>query len=382
MMDRRNFLRGAALGASTLVFAPSMVFANVETDRRFVFIIQRGAADGLDTVIPHGDPALAGLRGSLAIDPKDMHKLDGMFALHPSLERLAGFYQEKQSLFVQAVASPYRERSHFDGQNVLESGGSNPYQLRDGWLNRLSSLMPKSREEAIAFAPTIPLALRGAAPVNSYAPSSLPEAPDDLLKRVGALYDADPELHALWNRAMENRGLAKAVSARQDPATVGKTAAVFLGSPNGPRIAMIETSGWDTHDAQKQRLSSQLHGLDQMIGALRDGLGDVWKKTTVLVATEFGRTAAANGTDGTDHGTASAAMLAGGSVQGGRVLSDWPGLATGHLYEGRDLTPTLDLDALIAVVAAESLGLDPEKTMRTLFPGRPFNHKLAGLVTA
>ena len=379
MLDRRNFLRGAALGAGALVLSPRMVFANVETDRRFVFIIQRGAADGLDTVIPHGDPALAGLRGSLAIDQNDMHKLDGMFALHPSLGRLSDFYKQKQSLFIQAVASPYRERSHFDGQNVLESGSSSPYQLRDGWLNRLSTLLPKSEEEAIALAPTIPLALRGAAPVNSYAPSNLPEAPDDLLMRVSKLYDTDSELHALWSRAMENRGLAGAVGARQDPTTVGKPAALFLGRPSGPRIAMIETAGWDTHDSQKQRLTNQLHGLDQMIGALHDGLGDVWKNTTVLVATEFGRTAAVNGTDGTDHGTASAAMLAGGAVQGGRVIADWPGLSAGKLYEGRDLTPTLDLDALIAVVAAESLKLDPEKTMRTLFPGRPLNKKLAGL---
>lgn len=380
MIDRRNFLRRAALGTGALFISPRMVFANVETDRRFVFIIQRGAADGLDTVIPHGDPALAGLRGSLAIDPSEMHKLDGLFALHPSLNRLADFYRAKQALFVQAVASPYRERSHFDGQNVLESGGASPYQLRDGWLNRLTTLLPKSREEAIAFAPTIPLALRGHAPVTSYAPSDLPEAPDDLLSRVTTMYGADNELHALWSRAMENRGLADAAGARQDSAAVGNTAAKFLRHPDGPRIAMIETAGWDTHAGQKQRLASQLRGLDRMVGALCDGLGETWKKTTVLVATEFGRTAAANGTDGTDHGTASSAMLIGGAVEGGRVLCDWPGLSANQLYEGRDLTPTLDLDALIAMVAAESLQLDPEKTMRTLFPGRPFRQKLTGLV--
>lgn len=379
MMDRRHFLRSAAFGMGALVIAPRMVLANVETERRFVFIIQRGAADGLDTVIPFGDPALATLRNEIAIDQAAMHRLDGMFALHPSLDRMAGFYQDKQSLFVQAVASPYRERSHFDGQNVLESGGSNPYQLKDGWLNRLSSLLPKTKEEAIAFAPTIPLALRGDVAVTSYAPSALPEAPDDLLMRVSALYDADPELHALWATAMETRGLVDKIAARQDPASVGKMAAEFLGRASGPRIAMIETAGWDTHGGQKQRLAAQLRGLDSMIGALRDGLGDIWRQTTVLVATEFGRTAAENGTGGTDHGTASAAMLVGGAVKGGRVLADWPGLAAGKLYEGRDLAPTLDLDALIATVAAESLHLDRERVMRTLFPGRPFNARLHGL---
>lgn len=381
-MHRRQFLRVAATGAGALMVSPRMVLANVETDRRFVFIIQRGAADGLETVIPYGDQALAGLRGQIAIDPADMHRLDATFALHPSLKGMSELYTNRQALFVQAVASPYRDRSHFDGQNVLESGGSSPYQFKDGWMNRLVSLMPKSRDEAIAFASTIPLALRGQAEVTSYAPSNLPEAPDDLLMRVGALYDTDPQLHALWATAMETRGLAGDVKARQNPATIGHTAAGFLAGSNGPRIAMIETSGWDTHSGQKARLANQLRGLDTLVSALREGLGDVWAKTTVLIATEFGRTAAVNGTGGTDHGTASAAMLLGGAVKGGRLLTDWPGLAAGNLYEGRDLAPTLDLDALIGMAAAESLGLDPDLTMRTLFPGRPMAKGLAGLVGA
>lgn len=382
MLHRREFLRYAALGAGALMIAPRMALANVETDRRFVFIIQRGAADGLETVVPYADPALAGLRREIALDPEALHQLDGTFGLHPALEQMAGLYQDRQALFVQAVASPYRERSHFDGQNVLESGGSSPYQLRDGWLNRLVSMMPRTKDEAIAFAPTIPLALRGDQEVTSYLPSNLPEAPDDLLMRVGMLYDHDPQLHALWSAAMEMRGLVTDAEARQNPAAVGKTAAEFLVREDGPRIAMIETSGWDTHTAQKTRLNTQLRGLDAMVGALRDGLGPVWANTTVLVATEFGRTASINGTGGTDHGTASAAMLFGGAVQGGRVLADWPGLAQGALYEGRDLAPTLDLDALIAVSAAESLGLDPQQVTRTLFPERPFNRSLRGLVAA
>ena len=228
-----------------------------------------------------------------------------------------------------AVASPYRDRSHFDGQNVLETGGSAPYQMKDGWMNRLVSMLPAPRADAnaIAFAPTVPLALRGRADVTSYAPSALPQAPDDLLVRVSQLYAGDAQLHALWSAAMEARGLAADAGARQDPASLGKLAASFLGTPDGPRIAMIETGGWDTHSAQNPRLAAQLKALDTMIAALRDGLGEHWANTTVLVATEFGRTAAANGTGGTDHGTASAAMLFGGAVRGGRVLADWPGLA-------------------------------------------------------
>ncbi|MBD0413212.1 DUF1501 domain-containing protein [Oryzicola mucosus] len=382
MIHRRQFLRIAAAGCGTMLIAPRLVFANVETDRRFVFIIQRGAADGLDTVVPYADPGYAALRRDFAVDPAAALRLDGTFALHPSLAELGKLYGKGQALFVQAVASPYRDRSHFDGQNVLETGGSNPYQLKDGWLNRLVSLMPRSHDEAIAFAPTVPLALRGKADVTSYAPSALPPAPDDLLMRVGALYESDPQLHPLWSAAMEARGLADDAQARQDPASIGKTAAGFLARDDGPRIAMIETSGWDTHSGQMFRLANQLKALDTLIASLRDNLGDAWAKTTVLVATEFGRTAAVNGTGGTDHGTASSAMVLGGAVKGGRILADWPGLAQGSLYEGRDLAPTLDLDALIAAVAAESLGLDTDLAMRTLFPGRPFNKALHGLVGA
>lgn len=366
MLPRRQFLSFAA-GAGALLVAPRIAFAAVETDRRFVFVMQRGAADGLNIVVPYADPDYARLRGPIAIDPAAAIKLDGMFALHPSLERVAAMYKAGQTLFVHAVASPYRDRSHFDGQNVLETGGTAPYQVKDGWLNRLASLLPKSSNDAIAFAPTVPMALRGRAEVSSYAPSALPEAPDDLLARVGQLYAADSQLHPLWNAAMEARGFAGENGPRQDPASLGKLAATFLARADGPRIAMIETGGWDTHSGQTARLARQLTGLDTMLAALRDGLGAVWNKTAVLVATEFGRTAAVNGTGGTDHGTAAAAMLVGGAVKGGRVIADWPGLSQGALYEGRDLRPTLALDALLGSVAAESLKLDPGLASRTLF---------------
>ncbi|MEO3386336.1 DUF1501 domain-containing protein [Mesorhizobium sp. CAU 1741] len=377
-MKRRQFLTFASAGLGSMLIAPRIVFANVESDRRFVFIIQRGAADGLNTIVPYADPAYGKLRGGLAIE--DSIRLDGMFGLHPSLAGLGKLYQEQQALFVHGVASPYRERSHFDGQNVLESGGTSPYQRKDGWLNRLVGMLPQSQSEAIAFAPTIPLALRGDRTVASFAPSALPEAPDDLILRVGKLYEADEQLHSLWNTAMEARALGAPEEKRRDAASVGKTAASFLARPDGPRVAMIETSGWDTHSGQAGRLANQLRALDALIDALRTGLGDAWAQTTVLVATEFGRTAAANGTGGTDHGTASAALLAGGAVNGGRVMADWPGLATSALYEGRDLAPTLDLDALIAVTTAETFGLDPQRTMRTLFPDGRHSAALSGIV--
>ena len=365
--SRRRWLQGLGL-AATAALAPAISFAAAATERRFVFIIQRGAADGLHAVVPYGDPAYAGLRRDIAVDPASALKLDGMFALHPALVQLHGMYQQRQALFVHAVASPYHgNRSHFDAQNVLESGGTEPYQLKDGWLNRLAALLPKGLPDSLALAPTVPLALRGAVPVTSYAPSGLRPPSDDLLARIGQMYEGDAQLHALWTSAGETRDMADK-NTRQDPASMGRLAAGFLRRPDGPRIAMLETNGWDTHAGQVGRLNSQFKNLDALLAALRDGLGPQWERTTVLVATEFGRTAAVNGTGGTDHGTGAVAMLVGGAVLGGRVLADWPGLQAKDLLEGRDLKPTMALDAVVAAAAGESLGLEPGKVARSLFP--------------
>ena len=382
-LNRRDFLKFLSLGAGAMLASPYLSFAGAGTDRRFIFIIQRGAADGLNTVIPYGDPAYARLRGALAIDVSQASKLDGMFALHPALAETAAMYGAGQALFVQAVASPYRDRSHFDGQNVLETGGTSPYQFKDGWMNRLLTLLPPSQNEAIAFASTVPMALRGRIEVSSYAPSALPQASDDLLARVSLLYAQDPQLHSIWEAAMDARNMSDDPSKRQDPASFGKLAASFLARADGPRIAMMETGGWDTHTAQASRMDRQLKSLDILIAALRDGLGNqIWQNTTVVVATEFGRTAAVNGTNGTDHGTGACAMIFGGGIKGGRVLADWPGLATGALYEGRDLKPTIGLDTLIASLAAESFSLDPVNVSKTLFPGNAMSKPLTGLVRA
>lgn len=381
MLSRRNFLRFTAAGAGAMLVAPRMTFASVQPDRRFVFIIQRGAADGLHIVVPYAEPAYATLRGPIAVDASTATRLDGTFALHPALQQTAQLYAQRQALFVHAVATPYRDRSHFDGQNVLETGGGAPYSVHDGWLNRLVALVGPSRAEAIAFAPTVPAALRGKIDVASYAPSSLPSPPDDLLLRVGALYEHDAQLGPLWRSAMAAREMAGGARARGDAAGLGKVAASFLARADGPRIAMIETGGWDTHSGQSARLAAQLKALDAMLGALHDGLGPAWDKTTIVVATEFGRTAAVNGTEGTDHGTGAAAMVLGGAVRGGRVLADWPGLRTADLYEGRDLRPTTSLDAMIAGAASETFGLDPHRTMASLFPQTAQAKPLTGLVT-
>jgi uncharacterized protein (DUF1501 family) len=371
MYDRRALLVRGSLAGAAVLFAPRIAFARAATQRRLVFVIQRGAADGLATLAPTGDPAYAALRGGLAADFTGAAPIGGLFALHPALTQMGGLYANKHALFVHAAASPYRDRSHFDGQNVLETGGTLPYGLKSGWLNRLLTLLPADEARAMAISATIPAALRGPAEVASYAPSNLPQASDDLLQRVTQLYQGDALLHPLWAEAMQTRGIAGDLAAEngKGAAATGALAASLMAGDKGARVVMIETEGWDTHAGQVGRLRAQLTGLDALVGALKTGLGAAWSDTLVVVATEFGRTAAANGTGGTDHGTGSLAMLLGGTVRGGRVVADWPGLAAANLYEGRDLKPTAPLDMVLAGAVAEHFALDPAVVAKTLFPG-------------
>ena len=378
LLHRRQIL---AAGSAAL-FAPRIAFAKAETQRRLVFVIQRGAADGLATLAPTGDPGYAALRAGLIPELADQPRLGGLFALHPALAQVGAIYAQKQALFAHAVASPYRDRSHFDGQNVLETGGAAPYDRKDGWMNRLLALLPEGSAKGLAVSATIPTALRGAVQVSSYAPSALPDASADLLQRVSAMYEGDAQLHPLWQEALQTRAMAGdlALSGR-GAAAAGKLVASLMDGAQGARVVMVETDGWDTHAGQKARLNNQLTCLDALLGALKEGLGAAWADTLVVVATEFGRTAAANGTGGTDHGTASLAMLLGGTVAGGRIVSDWPGLGQGQLYEGRDLKPTTSLDALIGSAVAAHFGLDPARAVPGLFPGSK-DMQIAGLIRA
>ena len=376
-LHRRQIL---AAGAATL-FLPQISYAAAATDRRLVFIIQRGAADGLATLAPTGDPAYAGLRRDLAEDLIGLPKISGMFALHPALKHVGEMFSERQALFVHAVASPYRDRSHFDAQNVLETGGALPYERQDGWMNRLLGLLPGGTGRGLAISATIPAALRGPVQVSSYAPSNLPDASEDLLMRVGSMYAGDPLLHPLWQEAIQTRAMAGDLNGAnaRGAAAAGKLVASLMKGPDGARVIMTETDGWDTHSGQRGRLNNQLNALDSMIAALRDDLGPVWNDTLVVVATEFGRTAAVNGTGGTDHGTGSLAMLLGGTVDGGRILADWPGLGPSQLYDGRDLKPTLSIDALLAGALADHFRIDPKQAAPRLFPGG-HGRPLSGLI--
>ncbi len=374
-LNRRSLLTGSlALGAAGLAW-PRMAFAQTAGTKNLLLVVLRGAADGLAMLAPTGDSGFSALRGAALRDYDNAAKADGMFAIHPSFEAIGSEYAKGNALFVHATATGYRERSHFDGQNMLETGGAKPYATRDGWLNRLAGLVGEGaagNPRALAIAPTLPLALRGAAPASSYAPSSLPEASQDFLERVSLLYQNDDQLGELWSRALKTQEMAGDSSLRnlRDAKAAGKLAASLMTGAEGARIAMIELNGWDTHANQRAAFARHASTLDTLLGAYRTGMGDAWSSTMVLVATEFGRTARYNGTNGTDHGTASATLVMGGALRGGRVIADWPGLAPNALYQGRDLKPTIALESVLAGAAAEHLGLDPVLAMTRLFPGR------------
>jgi uncharacterized protein (DUF1501 family) len=386
-LDRRTLLAGSlALGASGLAL-PRIALAQGSGTRNLLFVLLRGAADGMAMLAPVGDPGLEALRGASLADYDNAPRIGSFFALHPALAEVGKAAASGEALFVHAAATAYRERSHFDGQNLLETGGTAPYAAKDGWLNRLAGLLAETHKgevpRALAVAPAVPLALRGPAPVSSYAPSALPDASADFMARVAALYDGDAELAGLWSRALETRAMASDDGLRnlRDAGANGALVASLMKGEKGARIAMIEVDGWDTHANQRGAFARSARGLDALLAAYKAGMGENWANTLVIVATEFGRTAKLNGTGGTDHGTAGAALVLGGGVNGGRVIADWPGLSASQLYEGRDLAPTIALESVLTGAVAAHFGLDPAQAMARLFPGRGAK-PLSGLLKA
>jgi uncharacterized protein (DUF1501 family) len=369
---RRDTLRLLGLGAAAAVM-PRVAFAAANTDKRFVFFILRGGMDGLAAVIPVGDPGYARVRGEF-LDQQSPVMLDNVFGLHASLAPLKRFYDAGHLLPVHAVASSHRERSHFAAQDVLEAALARPNSTSSGWLNRLLAEHEAAtgrKRQGLALGATMPFALRGPVQVDSSAPDKLPGAPAAFVDRMMALWSEDVVLgQALADHqmvAMEPKDMAR-FGSLQAVVDLARIAAARLAQPNGPRIAVIEMNGFDTHSAEANRIRQQFDALSQALTALSDGLKPVWRETVIMAVSEFGRTVIPNGSGGTDHGTGGAGFLLGGAVKGGRVYADWPGLKQPQLYENRDLRPTLTMTALYKAVTAAHFGLDGAATMARLFP--------------
>lgn len=397
--------RRAVLATGGALFAwahrPRLASAAGARDPRLVVLVLRGALDGLSTVAPLGDPDYAGLHGALALQAQGANAalpLDGFFGLHPAMPQLHRLYQAKQALIFHAVATGYRGRSHFDGQDVLESGQPGPGRIESGWLNRALAALPAGArlpaQGALGVGVTTPLILRGAAPVLGWAPATLPDAAPDTAARLLDLYvHRDPALAEALRRGLDTDRMAKATVGEMAKAApfagiegmklAARGAARLIAAADGPRLAALAFDGWDTHANEggaTGRLAQLLGGLDAAFAEFERGLGAVWRETVVVAITEFGRTARINGTVGTDHGTATVALAAGGAVAGGRVIADWPGLGAAKLYEGRDLAPTLDLRAALKGLLADHLGLAPATLAARIFPDSAGVAPMKGLI--
>ena len=392
--SRRRVLAGA-LGATALAPLSDLSFAATSKpgDARFVFVILRGGLDGLYAVPAIGDPDFAAARGPLAQYEQAPLPLSGPFALHPNLAQMHAMYGRGELAVLHAVGLPYRDRSHFDAQQVLESGGVRPYEIGTGWLAR--ALAPTSTK-SIALSTAVPLVLRGPGTVDTWAPSALPDPGADLVARLTQMYANDTALATALERARAlhlGAGMPADMAAADMTGDAAKNkrygnlgvlaqrAAEFLAQSGGPQVAVLEIGGWDSHANEANPNGALANGLRQLDGglaALRDGLlpSGTWNRTVVLVATEFGREVAVNGTLGTDHGTGGAAFVLGGAVQGGHVIADWPGLAKRDRYEGRDLRITTDLRAVMKSVLADHLQVATSALDSAVFPGSAGSAKL------
>ncbi len=415
MMWRRHMpsRRAALLGAGALFAWTGMprLARAAGRDPRLLVIVLRGALDGLGAVAPVGDPDWIGLRGdrALVLDGKTPAlPLDSFFALNPAMPNLYRLYKAQQAAIVHATATPYRERSHFDGQDVLESGMARPGATDSGWLNRaLIALASDGRVDlrgsrAIGVGPVTPLVVRGGAPVMSWVPQQLPPASDDTQARLLDLYQhTDPKLAVALEARMRLTALGrgdrpdggKPDAAPLPPPGIARVRAYFaeaagaaariLAKADGPRVGAMGLVGWDTHineGAASGQLANLLGALDGALAAAETSMGDAWRETVVAVVTEFGRTARINGTDGTDHGTGTVAFIAGGALRGGRVIADWPGLKTAQLYEARDLNPTIDLRAVLKGLLRDHLRVEETRLANEVFPGSADVAPMGGLV--
>jgi len=389
-LPRRRFLTSAAaigaLGASwsTLSFAGNSSAGG----NRFVLVILRGGMDGLAAAPAIGDPDFAAARGPLGQYAAPPLRLDATFALHPNLTELHAMFGRGEASVVQAVGLAYRERSHFDAQQVLESGGTRPYELATGWLGRA---LAASGDKGVALSTAVPLVLRGRAAVDTWAPSVLPDPSADLVARLEAMYAGDPALAAALSRAKtlhldagsdmagSNERVASGGNAANAARRAGsfpalaRRAAEFLAQPAGPQAAVMEAYGWDTHANQANPngpLANGLRQLDAGLAALRESLvaAGAWNRTVVVVASEFGRAVAVNGTLGTDHGSGGVAFVLGGAVRGGQVAGTWPGLGRAQRYEGRDLRVTTDLRAVLKGVLGDHLKVASRALESEVFP--------------
>jgi uncharacterized protein (DUF1501 family) len=418
--------RRALLGLGISVsFLGTQAFAASEGDlakKKLVVVICRGGMDGLSVSPPVGDSNYAALRGSIALKPDQVLKLDETFGLHPELKTVHALAQQGQARIAPAIASPDRARSHFEAQDVLETGAAHVYGTETGWLNRtLEALAPVRKVEGLSVGTTAPLILRGKVQAASWSPGKGVDETARLPTLLQDLYRNDPMLGPAFARGLETETMAQQamtafaatpamnVAAASTPSMMqpasmsptmapnqagdrqnragseaarklGSTLGGFMTQAGGPQIAAISLDGFDTHAGQQGQIATRLSYMDAVLDGLHKGLGPEWKNTVVIAVTEFGRTARVNGTGGTDHGTASTGLILGGALKRGGIVGDWPGLADNALFENRDTAPTLDMRGLFKGVLADHIGVDRAILETKVFPDSAAAKPVTGLV--
>ena len=399
--SRRDFLTllAGSTGAFALANLPGAVFAAVPGDRRLVVVLLRGAMDGLAAVPPVGDRLYAEKRGSIALQPPGAAggaiALDKYFALNPGLAALAPYYPKGELLIVHASGNGYHSRSHFDAQDLMETGLAEMHGQSDGWLNRALSLLQRGDTRlGLAVGGSVPLLLRGPVQVASWEPEGFQATDGDFIAALGPLYANDPLLGPALKEGIKAQSFSSAVLG-DDTGKGGmgfgpnafkplaEAAGKLLAAPQGPRIAALDMGGWDTHvnqGAETGRLAQNFQGFAEGIDAMAQAMGPAWDDTVLVAVTEFGRTVAVNGNNGTDHGTASALFVMGGRVKGGRVAGDWPGLD--RLQDDRDLRVAVDSRTVMKGILRDHFGLEQDALGKSVFPGTEALKPFDGLVRA
>ncbi len=376
MQDRRLFLQGAGAGLLSSVMGGKIAFAQAPTEKRLVVLFLRGGMDGLHAVVPYADKNYHNLRGTIAV--KDSLNINGYFGMHQSLRGLHGLYRQGELAIVPAAATQYRLRSHFDAQNMLENGSGTPFGASDGWLNRaIVGLNGGDRRMGLALGKQVPLILQGASGIQTWSQSGLDPVSDDFLSRLSLVYAGDETFAKALADARETAGasdmMGKSMSVntrrKDDLIELAEAAGMLMSQPGGPRIAVMESVGWDTHYDQERRIKPKFQEVSDAVLALKKSLGAHWNQTAVLIVSEFGRTAAENGNRGTDHGTGGVAMIAGGAVKGGQILGKWPGLSRYSLFQKRDVRAENDYEGIFKSVLISHLGLTDSFVADTVLPG-------------
>ena len=367
MINRRTFLTGSI--TVTLLGSPLFsALAEKKKKRNLIVISLRGGMDGLSAVPPI-DPKLEKFRPDILV--KKTLPLTSDFALHPSLKNFHTAWEKGKAAIVHATNIPYTMRSHFEGQDLMESGGHKPFAEYTGWLGRG---METANLEGLAIALPMPLILRSKANLDNYFPTKLSTPSPDIMKKVASTYPEDSSLRSTIQQViMRPYSMLSGKGSRKAHRLAG-TAAKALSKADGPRVAVFDINGFDTHAAQggaNGEHADKLYNLDKIFGTLQKNLGPTFKDTLIVTLTEFGRKIEQNGGNGTEHGYGTAVLMMGGLVKKAQVYSDWPGLNRKNLFEGQDLNSTIDARSIYCSAMAMAFETDFEKLKRQVFWNDP-----------